>query len=359
MKSAIGCLLLAVGLWAADPLHGQVAAERSNPNRLSDTGAYEIPKLFASDTVVRITLATNLRAIARARTGPTRYRPARLSYADTGGATVTVPLRVRGRGHWRRTNCEMAPLLLNFWTDSSKKTLFARVGRGRLVVHCRNTDTHDQYLLQEYQLYRVYNLLTPLSHRARLAHVTYMDSASGTQIAARHGFILEDDDAMAKRNGARQDSSKGAKAGDLDAYTDALVGVFQYMIGGTDWSVAGLHNVQLVKRPDGTMHAVAYDFDWSGAVNASYAKPDYRLPISTVRQRLFRGYCAPPEEYARVFALFNDKKPAIYALYADHIGQLMKPDVVRRTLEYFDEFYATISDPKRAAELVRGCKQAQ
>jgi hypothetical protein len=37
----------------------------------------------------------------------------------------------------------------------------------------------------------------------------------------------------------------------------------------------------------------------------------------------------------------------------------MNPDVVRRTLEYFDGFYETINDPRRAAELVRSCKQAQ
>ena len=352
MKRAVGCWLLAVGYWmAAASVSAQAPDSTQKP--------YELQKLFSQDSVIRFTLTTNLRAITRARTGEPRYHMAKLAYSDTGAAPITIPLRVRGRGHWRRANCEMPPLLLNFWTDSSKKTLFARLDRGRLVVHCRNNDTYEQYVLQEFQLYRIYNLLTPFSHRARLAHVTYVDSASGRQVAARHGFILEDDDDMAERNGGKQNELKGAKVGDLDPYTDALVGVFQYLIGGTDWSVAGLHNVQLVSLPDGAVHAVAYDFDWSGAVNASYAKPDYRLPITAVRQRLFRGYCAPPEQFARVFALFNEKKPEIYALYSDHVGRLMNPDVVRRTLEYFDDFYATLNDPRRAADLVRSCKQAQ
>jgi len=345
---AAGCWLAPVGVLAA-----QVTADTTAPK------PYEVPKLFSNDSVVRFTLSTNLRAIGRARSGDARYFGAKLTYSDTGTAPITIPLRVRARGHWRRANCEMPPLLLNFWSDSSRKTLFARVDRGRLVVHCRNNDTFEQYVLQEFQLYRIYNLLTPFSHRARLVHVTYMDSASGRQGAARHGFILEDDDDMAQRNGGEQVDHKGAKSGDLDPFTDALVGVFQYLIGATDWSVAGLHNVQLVRSPDGVVRAVVYDFDWSGAVNASYAKPDYRLPISSVRQRLFRGYCAPPEEFTRVFALFNEKKPAIYALYSDHVGRLMNPDVVRRTLEYFDDFYETINDPRRAAELVRSCKQAQ
>ena len=353
MKKALGCWLLAVGCCVAAPVAAQTAADTSAPK------PYEIPKLFSSDSLIQFTLTTNLRAITRARSGAPRYHTAKLTYSDTGSAPITIPLRVRGRGHWRRANCEMPPILLNFWTDSSKKTLFARLDRGRLVVHCRNSDAYEQYVLQEFQLYRIYNLLTPLSHRARLAHVRYVDSASGRELAARHAFILEDDDEMAERNGGRNVELKGARVGDLDPHTDALVGVFQYLIGGTDWSVAGLHNIQLVSLPNAVVHAVAYDFDWSGAVNASYAKPDYRLPITGVRQRLWRGYCAPPEQFARVFALFNEKKPAIYALYSDHLGRRMNPDVARRTLEYFDDFYETINDPRRAADLVRSCKQSQ
>jgi hypothetical protein len=69
-----------------------------------------------------------------------------------------------------------------------------------------------------------------------------------------------------------------------------------------------------------------------------------------------RGYCAPAEEYEKVFALFRAKKDAIYALYADSIGALLKPAVVRNTLAYFDDFYETINDPKKAKrEIVDAC----
>ena len=355
---AIGYGLLAVGYCTVvAPVTAQSAADSAQ--KADSTKPYELQKLFSNDSVVRFTLTTNFRALARSRSGEPRYQTARLTYSDTGAAPITIPLRVRARGHWRRANCDMPPILLNFWTDSSKKTLFARLDRGRLVVHCRNDPGYEQYVLQEFQLYRVYNLLTPFSHRARLAHVAYVDSATGRQNAVRYGFILEDDDDMAARNGAVQAQLKGAKVGDLDPYTDALVGLFQYMIGATDWSVAGLHNVKLVRVPDGTVRAVVYDFDWSGAVNASYARPDARLPITTVRQRLYRGYCASPENFARAVALFNEQKPAIYALYSDHIGRLMNPRVVQQTLEYFDDFYETINEPRRLAELIRSCKQGQ
>src|SRR5687767_7403136 len=182
MRRFIGLWILVFGLCVAfAPAGAQTAADSAQ--RPDSTKPYELQKLFSNDSVVRFTLTTNMRSLTRSRSGEPRYQTARLTYSDTGAAPITIPLRVRARGHWRRANCDMPPLLLNFWTDSSKKTLFARLDRGRLVVHCKNDPTYDQYVLQELQLYRIYNLLTPLSHRARLARVTYVDSASGRQIA--------------------------------------------------------------------------------------------------------------------------------------------------------------------------------
>jgi hypothetical protein len=65
-----------------------------------------------------------------------------------------------------------------------------------------------------------------------------------------------------------------------------------------------------------------------------------------VRERLFRAGCQSPERLATVFALFNARKDAIYALYRGQEG--LDPGRVRQALEYFDEFYRTINDPRAA-----------
>ena len=93
---------------------------------------------------------------------------------------------------------------------------------------------------------------------------------------------------------------------------------------------------------------VAFDFDFSGVVNTTYATVDPKLPIQNVRFRLFRGYCRNTEDYQKARAKFNEQKTAIYALYSDEIGKMQKPKSVESTLKYFDEFYKTINDPKRA-----------
>jgi hypothetical protein len=103
-----------------------------------------------------------------------------------------------------------------------------------------------------------------------------------------------------------------------------------------------------VATPEGQILPVAYDFDYAGAVNASYATPDPILRMPSVRQRKFRGYCAIAAEYPKLLPLFHEKKPAIYALYHDEIGRLMDERRVKETLEYFDEFYEMIATPESA-----------
>ena len=315
---------------------------------------YEQPPVFAAYSPLDITVHAPIRQLRRDRAEDTPWRAATVSYTGEGGS-VTVPVRMRTRGIWRKKNCDIPPLLLNFAKDSVKGTLFAKLDRLRLSMHCRDTDDYEQYVLQEYNLYRVQRLLTPLTFEVRLARVTYIDSEKKDTITQRWAFVQEQDEPFASRAGATLVTTEGAGPGDLDPYESAFTGVWQYFVGNSDFSIRALHNIVLLYRNE-TYVPVARDFDWSGAVNARYATPNPVLPIRTVRQRIMRGYCAPQTEYEKVFALFKEKKDAIYALYSDEIGSLLKPGVVRSTLSYFDEFYKTIDNPKSAQrDIIDAC----
>ena len=321
---------------------------------LAGRKAYNPPPVFTADSSIAVTVHAPFSKLKRDRQAETEYRPGFVTY-QTGDSVARVALRTRTRGVWRKANCEIPPLLLNFVNDSAKKTLFARSDRLRLSMHCRDNDEYEQYVLQEYQLYRVQRLLTPLTFAVRLARVTYVDSEKGDTVATRWGFLQEQDDAFAERNGVKLVMQKGAGPNDIEPYQSAFFGVFQYFVANSDFSIRELHNVVLVFRDDQYI-PVARDFDWSGAVNARYAKPNPVLKLRTVTQRVMRGYCAPATEYEKVFALFNEKKDAIYATYRDSIGSLLKPQVVANTLKYFDEFYETINDPKKAQrEIIGAC----
>ena len=306
------------------------------------------PAFFESHDPIEVTLTANIGKLRGDKTPEPPWRAATLSYKGPDGNAVTVPLRARTRGIWRLKTCDFPPLRLNFSGATSKGSIFDKLDKPKLVSHCEDVDGYEQYILQEFQLYRIYHVLTPVSHNARLLKLTYADSGSGKVRAKRYGFVVEQPSALAARLGGKIMEQKGAGAGDLDPYQNALMSVFQYMIGNTDFSVAGLHNIELFFTADGNVMPIAYDFDFAGAVNARYAVPDAKLNLPNVRRRLFRGYCTDAGSYAKVFTLFKEKKPAIYALYNDEIGKLMDQRTVKETLRYYDEFYKTINDPRSA-----------
>src|SRR5690606_14908282 len=101
--------------------------------------------------------------------------------------------------------------------------------------------------------------------------------------------------------------------------------VFQYLIGNTDWEVLGrpgleqcCHNVRVTGPRDGPgLVALPYDFDSSGMVDAGYAAPHASLPISSVTQRLYRGFCVHNESLAPVRDEFLANRAAILALIRD------------------------------------------
>ncbi|HUQ99992.1 MAG TPA: hypothetical protein VM166_11100 [Gemmatimonadaceae bacterium] len=312
------------------------------------------PALFQSEEPLEVTFTTNIDRIRHDKSADAPWRPATLTYKASDGNLLSVPLRARTRGIWRLRECDFPPLRLNFSGESSKGTVFHHLDKPKLVSYCKNSDSHEQYVLQEFQLYRIYHLLTPVSHKARLLKFAYADSATGKIRAHRYGFIMEEGSALGARLGGKVLDQKGALPGDLDAFQDALFGVFQYFVGNTDFSESELHNVELLFNPDGVVMPIAYDFDFAGAVNATYATPPPMLNLPNVRQRLFRGYCVDRESYARVFALFNDKKTQIYGLYSDPIGKLLDARTAKETLRYFDSFYETINNSRLAKGEITG-----
>lgn len=323
-----------------------------------DSGSLQ--KFFQNEQPLTLTLTTNIGRIRGDKTS-SPWRPATLSYAGPSpDSIVKVPLRIKTRGIWRLKNCDFPPIYLNFTSQAAKPTVFRGLDQVKLTSYCRNNDEFERYVLQEFQLYRMLRLLTPVSHAVRLVHMTYTDSASGKVEATRYAFMEEEPLMVAARIGGKMSKLKGATPGDLEPNQLAIDGLFEYMIGNTDFAWGALHNVELLAANNGDYLPVIYDFDFSGAVNTRYATVDPQLfnKIRRVRDRTYRGYCVPAEYYPKTFALFNAKKDAMYALYRDPIGKLLPQNIVDETLKYFDDFYKTINDPRAAKnDIIDECKR--
>ena len=315
-------------------------------------------RLFDSVEPLAFTLTADFGAITKQRVGEKTNHAGVLSLATPSADSVALPVQLRARGHFRLNMCQYPPLKVAFDREQSARTVFAHQGSLKLTVQCRGGRTYANYLLEEYLIYRVYNLLTDRSFRVRLAHVTYADANGKRTPETRYAFFVEDDDRMARRNGTKVLEQQGVSQMDLNFDQMGLTAMFQYMVGNTDWAVSALHNIVLIRDTSGVVYPVPYDFDWSGVIWTPYAQPDARLPIHTVRERTFRGTCRAPEELAVLVAQFNAQKDAIYALYRDMEKEGLESKRIQQALAYYDEFYKTINDPGRARrEFILGCRQ--
>jgi hypothetical protein len=349
----IATLAFATSLTAQTDQQGtQKKSKKEKPTQV-ELVPHDAAPIFTAEQPITFTLTSNFGRLRRDKKQDAPWRWASITIADSAGGTVEVPLQVKTRGIWRLTQCDFPPLRLDFKKSTVKHSLLATLDKPKLVTHCRDNEDYEQYVLQELQLYRVYNLLTKYSHRVRLARVTYTDSGTGKVVTTRYAILEEEPEALAYRVGGMLIKQKGGGPADLEPSGEVVFALFQYMIGNTDWSISGLHNVELIGTELGYI-PVAYDFDFSGAVNTRYATVDPSLPIRRVRDRIYRGYCVPDDTYEPTFGLFKAKKDSIYALYKDPIGRLLLGDRAKETLQYLDDFYATINSPRDAKREIIG-----
>lgn len=316
--------------------------------------------LFASHQTLALTLEADFGTIFKERDQESQYHPAKLTFPGADGGPKTLDITVRTRGNFRLQPriCGFPPLRLNFPKQGTEGTVFEGQDKIKLGTHCQDKrDQYEQITVLEYLVYRTYGLLTDKGLQIRLARITYADAAGKRDTLTRYAFLLEDEDAMAARMGGKIFQQEEIHDENTDIEQMTLTAVFQYLIGNTDWSVWALHNIVLVEMPGAVFPtAVPYDFDWAGVISAPYARPDEKLPIRSVRTRLYRGYCRVREELAPVFARFNQKKDEIYALYQNQDG--LTDETKKKTLAYFDEFYQTINDPRSVErEILRKCRQ--
>lgn len=312
---------------------------------LSPIYCFSQTDLFGTDNILELRLKGPTQALFNDRGDDAVYHKMEISYADEKGETISIPLKVRTRGNFRRdrSNCYYPPLRLNFSkAKTPPNTLFTGQDKIKLVTPCRD----QKYVIHEYLVYKMYQLLTPLSFRARLVKVVYEDTEKGKVSDPLYGMLLEDKAQMAARNQAKTFNRNKIRPNKTEKEPFLKMAVFQYLIGNTDWSIQYQHNVKLIVRDSSIRPTtVPYDFDHAGIVRAPYAQPAEALQLRSTQERLYRGYCVSDmKELQATFADFNRLKPDIYRLYTEN--QLLDSRYVSITTKFLDDFYKTINKPK-------------
>lgn len=299
--------------------------------------------LFTSHDPLSIRITADFKSVFKDRdTTKQNWLPGTMAWT-AGSDSGQMPIELTTRGHFRLKpgSCSFPPLRLRLNREARAGTLFDKQGTIKLGVHCRSGNKrYEQIVHQEYLVYRTFNALTDSSFRVRLVQATYVDSVAGTTVEAP-AFFIEDPDDLGDRMAMKDFDTQGATFADVDTASTALMSLFFYMVGGTDWSLPYLHNVR-VFTSDARYVPVPYDFDWAGVVSAPYARPDYRLGIKSVRDRIWRGPCYPNEVLESTLARITAARDAIYAVYRDHSA--LDPKLLKESLEYYDEFFKFAGD---------------
>lgn len=315
----------------------------------------EQPKpLFASETPIHVIIQGPMSTLAS-----NRAEVARPATMIVDGVTYPITLTPRGITRKSSDTCDFPPLRVEFTRPAPPGSLFEHQHHLKLVTHCKRSPDFQQKVLLEYSGYLLYNKMTPQSFRARLANIDYKDD-SGRLYISRVGYFLEDFSDVAKRNGMTAarlpDTIPGSM---LEPASSARFAVFEYMISNYDWSMrAGpkgtscCHNSRLLASGTASqVIPVPYDFDWSGLVDAPYAGPPEGIPIQSVRERNFRGYCAHLSQARAVAAELAPRRAEFLQTFATVPG--LDPRNQQRAASYLNEFFNDLDSGKIFKNCVR------
>lgn len=301
-------------------------------------------EFFKDTSVMHASIITNARELlGRDKKKGLRF-PANFNTRLPDGTIVNDQVILQIRGKFRRSYCYLPPLKIIFDLNASSKLYPLK--SLKLVNECNASWKYQEYILKEFVIYKIYNLLTDMSFRVRLLKLNFQDSSGKKKTITEHAFLIEDIKDLAKRNSCKEWKKGYLKSEQTDRKQMTIVAIFEYMIGNTDWGVSQNHNTVVISPGDDTLarpFVVPYDFDYSGLVNTDYAVPDEKLDIQSVQQRLYRGFPRTITEINEVLEIFKQQKDNIYELIKTF--DLLPNSSKHEMIDYLDDFYDLIKSP--------------
>lgn len=303
--------------------------------------------IFAEEEPASITLSYDMKEFRKMQ-GKDKYLEAELIY-HMGDPVNDVHriVRVMARGKNRQEVCTFPPIWINIRKAEKENMYLQNTTKMKLVTHCGNSGTFQTYVLKEYLIYKIYSLITPYSFRVRLVKMKYIDTSRKNRETDRWAFLIEPEIMLAERLDMMPLKSDRVGMQMTDTAMTNTMAMYQYLIGNSDYSIAGRHNVKILRDTNPMVFnviPVPYDFDYTGLVNAHYAIPGGTLGIETVKERYFLGPCRNSADYQKSIDELVSKKESIFDLINDfeYLTDVEKKNMI----SYLNEFYTESGDSK-------------
>ena len=280
-------------------------------------------------------------------------------YYQVGEKWDSIKISVRSRGFFRKANCFFTPLHIKIKKEHAKGTLFEGNKSLKLVLPCETSKNNNSLLMKEYICYKMYEHITPYVFNTRLVNIDLSEGTGGKtkkyQITA---FFIEDDDLVAKRHHAKVVEDEKIHPLALQDTSAARYYLFQYLIANTDWSTTLSHNTKTIKIEPRKLIPLAYDFDMAGFVDAPYATTTEELNLTSVRERLYRGFCPRNETAVRyVRQQFIDSEPQLRKEITNYENSFDPKEVIKMN-KFLDEFFKILkNDSEFQTKIINGCRK--
>ncbi len=296
--------------------------------------------LLTANEVLEFELTTDLKLL-RDQKNTNEYQSASLSYSVGKKQTESWEIKIRSRGKFRRRVCVFPPLKLNFPKGQLKEKGLTDEDELKLITHCVEGEPGKDYLMREFLIYKLFEKLSPVFIRVHPAKIKYIDPNTGEKINA-WGILMEDEKTLERRYQA--DLCEDCYSFPKEAFQKdqlCLVFLFEYLISNTDWSAPMVRNLYMLRPKDGSgALLIPYDFDFSGFVNASYARPNADFRQSSIRERLFIGSDISDEELMPAIELFRSKRKELEAVIREF--KQLTGDSKVDLIQFIDGFYLSL-----------------
>lgn len=314
----------------------------------------DVPGLFMEQTPIPLSTTFSFKEVKKSKSDSV-YFPAHLKYKNQSGGWDSVAMEVRARGNFRRKNCYFPPMRLKFKKKAVENTPFAGNKNFKLVLPCETIKSSNDLLLKEYLAYKLLEPLTPYYFHTRLTDLELTDNSGKPKTYQVKAFLIEDDDLIADRFNGKviEQPIHPLQLSDTAA---VINDIFQYMVGNTDWSASLQHNTKVIQLKNNKKIPLAYDFDMAGLVNAPYATVNENLPISSVQERLYRGFCRNEAvvQYGR--SVFLNHENDLMTIIEQH-KSYFSPVEFAGIKKFIQEFFSVLHNDSQFNEaIVKGCR---
>lgn len=294
--------------------------------------------LFEDEDILNLSLRFDIGTFMKEKPED-EYLDAEMTIYAGDNDSIYEDISISARGNYRRRNCEFPPIMLNFNGIETGYKDLDDLKKVKLVTHCQLEAIYDIYLLREYLIYKIYNIISDYSFRVRLMNIRYFDINADTLYTNTKGFIIEPVNSLEDRFGEEEIEDIEIETQGIEDELLLRLSLFQYLIANSDWYISTMHNLKVFGNKDSLKNliVVPYDFDYTGWVDTHYAYAREDLGLEDIRDRAFYGPCRSAEEYRPVLNYFLQVEDIIIDTIKDF--EYLKGTEKRDLIQFVKSFY--------------------